>query len=69
MHASNGGLRLRIVPHFDKSKAFGATRVALHHDFGAGDAAELAEGLLQIVIAHGIWQIADVEFVAHARDS
>jgi hypothetical protein len=55
-----------ITGHFNKSKAFGATCVALHHDLGAGDGAKLTEGLFQVAIAHGIWQIADVKFVTHS---
>jgi hypothetical protein len=54
-----------IATHFDKTKTFGATGIAFHHDFGAGDATELAERLFQIAVAHGVRQIADVQFVAH----
>ena len=69
MQAGNGGLGLGVVTHFHKTKTFGAASVAFHHDFGAGDRTELAERLLQVVVAHRVRQIAYVEFVAHAKDS
>jgi hypothetical protein len=59
-------LSLSIAAHFNKTKAFGATCIALHHDLGAGDSAELTKRLFQVAIAHGIWQIADVQFVTHS---
>jgi hypothetical protein len=69
VHAIDRRLRLRITAHFDKAKAFGAAGITLHHDFGAGDGPELAERLFEIVVTHRIWQVANVEFVAHERDS
>jgi hypothetical protein len=69
VHAIDRGLGLRITAHFDKSKAFGSAGITLHHDFGAGDGPELAERLFEIVVTHRIWQVANVEFVAHERDS
>jgi hypothetical protein len=62
-------LRLSITAHFNKTKTFGASGIALHHDFGTGDGSELTKGLLKITIAHRVRQIANVEFVAHEWDS
>ena len=45
VHAFDGSLRLGIAAHLDKAKAFGTAGVALHHHLGAGDSAELTEGL------------------------
>jgi hypothetical protein len=66
IHAADGGLRLSVTAHLDKTKAFGATGVAFHHDFGAGDGAKLTKRLFQVAIAHGIRQVANVQFVAHS---
>jgi hypothetical protein len=66
IHAIDGCLGFGIAAHFNKAKAFGAACIALHHDFGAGDSAKLTKGLFQVAIAHGIWQIANVKFVAHS---
>jgi hypothetical protein len=62
-------LRVGIAAHFYETKAFGATSVAFHHDFGAGHSAEFAKSLFQITIAHRVRQVADVKFIAHERDS
>jgi hypothetical protein len=37
VHAVDRRLRLGVAAHLDKAKAFGAARVALHHDLGAGN--------------------------------
>jgi len=60
VHAVDGCLCFCIAGHFDKAKAFGATGVAFHHDFGAGNSAKLTKGLLQIFVTHRIRQVADV---------
>jgi len=60
VHAVDGCLCFCIAGHFDKTKALGATGVAFHHDFGAGDSAKLAKGLLQVFVTHRIRQVADV---------
>ena len=60
IHAIDGSLRFRIAGHFDKTKALGATRVALHHDFSTGNSAELTKRLLQIFVTHRVRQVADV---------
>jgi hypothetical protein len=65
MHASNSRLSLRIIGHFHKAEAFGATRIALHHHACAGHAAKRAEGGLQIIVTNGIWQIANVQSITH----
>ena len=65
VHAGDSCLSFGIAAHFDKAKAFGATRVAFHHDFSAGDSAKLAKRLLQVFVANRVRQIADVKFVAH----
>src|SRR5437899_2371803 len=43
VHAVDSRLGFCIAAHFDKAKAFGTTGVAFHHDFSAGDSAELAK--------------------------
>jgi hypothetical protein len=58
-----------IAAHFHKAEAFGAARIAFHHDFGAGHSTEFTEGLFQITVSHRVRQVADVKFVAHERDS
>jgi hypothetical protein len=62
-------LRFSIAAHLHKAKALGSTGIALHHDLGTGDHAELTERLLKIAIAHRISQVANVEFIAHEWDS
>ena len=61
------GLRFGVRAHLDEAEALGAAGVAVHHDLGGGDGAELRERLLQIFVAHAVGEIADVEFVAHGR--
>ena len=65
MHASNGSLRLGIVAHFHKAKAFGAACLSLHHDACAGHGAKRAKGRLQIIITHGVGQVAHVQSITH----
>ena len=69
VHAFNSSKGFGIAAHFHKSKTFGTTCIALHHDFGAGHSTELSERLLKIAVAYRIRQIADVQFIAHERDS
>jgi hypothetical protein len=69
VHAFDGSLRFGIAAHFYETKTFGATGVAFHHDLGASHRTELSERLLKIAVAYRIRQIADVQFVAHERDS
>src|SRR6218665_2955703 len=66
MQAFDGGLGFRLAGHFDKAETFGAAGVALHHDFRAVDAAVCAEGLVHVVVAEGIGQVAHIQSVAHA---
>jgi hypothetical protein len=65
MHASNGCLGLGIVCHFHEAKTFGAACIALHHDARARHGTKRAEGGLQIVVTHGIRQIAYVQSITH----
>jgi len=67
IHALNGCLCLGIAAHFDKPESLGAACVAFHHDPGAGDSAELAECLLQVVVTHTIGKVADVKLIAHQK--
>jgi hypothetical protein len=69
IHAFDGSLRFGIAAHFDETKTFRAASVALHHDLGASHRTELSKRLLKITVTHGIRQVADVQFVAHERDS
>jgi hypothetical protein len=63
----DGGLCFCIRAHFDETKALGATGVAVHHDLGGAHGPELRESILQILIAHGVGEIAHVKFVAHGE--
>lgn len=67
--ARNSCLRFGVAAHFYESKAFGATGVALHHDFGARDVAKCSKSTLQVFVAKRIRQVADVKFIAQDRDS
>src|SRR5690606_24234038 len=69
VHAFNGGQGFCIAAHLDKTEAFGAAGVAFHHDLGAVHNAISAERLLQVFVAHGVGQVAHVQFVAHDWDS
>jgi hypothetical protein len=69
VHAFDGSLRFRVAGHLDKAETFGTTGVALHHHFSAGYATKSSEGLLQVFVAHRIWQVANVQFIAHEWDS
>ena len=65
IHALNGGLCFCVAAHFHKAEAFGAAGVAFHHDASTCDSSELAERLLQVVVAHTIWKVADIQLIAH----
>jgi len=67
--ARNSCLCFGVAAHFYESKAFGATCVALHHDFGAGDVAKSSKCTLQVFVTERIRQVADVKFIAQDRDS
>jgi hypothetical protein len=65
IHAFDSSLCFGIAAHFHKAEAFGTASVTLHHDLGAVDSTEVAKSLLQVFVANGVWQIANVQFVAH----
>ena len=65
VHAVDGRLGLGVRAHLDETKALGAAGVAVHHDLGGRDGAELPERLLERLVAHGISQITYVQFVSH----
>jgi hypothetical protein len=65
MHTGNGCLGLGIVCHFHKAEAFRAACIALHHHACARYRSKRAEGGLQIVVTHRIWQIANVQSITH----
>ncbi len=67
VQAVDGGLRFSVIAHFHKTEALGATGFAVHHDFGRCHGTVFGKCVLQILIAHGIGQIAHVKFVAHER--
>jgi hypothetical protein len=69
VHTFNSSQSFGIAAHLDETKTFRAASVALHHDLGASHSTELSERLLKIAVAYRIRQIADVQFVAHERDS
>ena len=63
----NGCLRSIGRCHLDKSKAFGATAVAIHHDLGGSHGAEFGKVTFQAVVRDGIRKITNVDFVAHEK--
>src|SRR5450830_1294734 len=65
IHAVDGGLCFGVARHFHKAETLRAAGVTLHHDFGAGHSTKLAKSLFQVVVAHRVRQVADVQFVAH----
>jgi len=65
VHAVDGRLGLGIRAHLDEAEALRTARVPVHHDLCGGHCAELREGLVQRLVAHGIGKIADVKFVSH----
>ncbi len=65
VQAFDGSLRFSVGAHFNETKALGAAGFTFHHDLGAGHGAEFAEGLLEVVVADGVGQVAYVEFLAH----
>jgi hypothetical protein len=65
MHTGNGCLCLRVVAHFHKAKAFGATGIALHHHASAFDFTKRTKCVLQIFITHRVRQIAYVQSITH----
>ncbi len=69
VHAFDGCQSFGIAAHLDETKTFRAASVALHHDLGASHSTELSERLLKIAVTYRIRQIADVQFIAHERDS
>jgi hypothetical protein len=69
VHAIDGRLGFVVAAHFHKTKTLGTARVTFHHDFGAGHHAKLTKSLFQISVSNRIWQVANVKFIAHKRDS
>ncbi len=67
VHAIDGSLRFRVIAHLHKAEALGAAGLAVHHDLGRRDVAELRKSLEQRIVAHRISQITDVQFVSHGE--
>lgn len=67
VEAIDGSLGFSVGAHFNETKTLGAAGFTVHHDLGRGNGAKLGKCVLQILIAHGIGQIAHVKFVAHER--
>ena len=65
VHAIDGSLGFRVGTHFNKAEAFGAAGLAVHHHLGRSDGAKLRKRLLQRIVAHGVSQVAYVQFVTH----
>jgi hypothetical protein len=66
---SNRCLRFLIASHFNETEAFGAPGIAVIDDLGGSDGAIGGEYPLEVAAAHGVTQIADVEFLAQRRRS
>ncbi len=60
IHAIDRRLRFSIGAHFDETEAFGATGVAIHHDFGRCHGTKLRKRALQRFITNAVGQIAHV---------
>ena len=56
-----------IRGHFNETETLGATSFTIHHDLGRRHSTVFGECIHQILIAHGVGQIAHVKFVAHER--
>src|SRR5438105_543750 len=67
VHAVDGRLGFGVRAHLHEAEALGAAGIAVHHDLGGCDGAELGESLLKIVVADAVGKVAYVEFVAHWR--
>src|SRR5437667_2059576 len=67
VHAVDGRLSLGVRAHLHEAEALGAAGVAVHHHLRRRHGTELCECLLQIVVAHAVREVADVEFVAHGE--
>ena len=67
VQAVDGSLRFSVIAHFHKAEALGTAGFTVHHDLGRCNSTIFGESVLQILIAHGIGQIAHVKFVAHER--
>jgi hypothetical protein len=65
MKTFDRSLGFGIAAHFHKAEALGTAGVTIAHDFSRRDRAEFAELLFEVFVAHGVRQIADVQFVAH----
>ena len=65
VHALNSRLCFCFAAHFHKAEALGAAGVAFHHDTRTGDCTKLAECLLQVIVAHTIRKVADIQLIAH----
>ena len=65
VHCVDSGLCFSIAAHFHKAETLGATCVAFHHDFGAGNRTVCCKCLLQVFVTERIRQVAHVKFVAH----
>ena len=65
VQAVDRGLCFGVRAHFHETEALGATGFTVHHDLGGTDGTILGESVTQILITHGVGQIAHVKFVAH----
>src|SRR5947209_8253802 len=52
IHSVDCSLRLGVAAHLHEAETLGAAGLALHHDLGARDLAELVECLFQVAVTH-----------------
>lgn len=65
VEAVDGGLRFSVGAHFHETETLGAASFTVHHDLGGANGTILGKSVAQILITHGVGQIAHVKFVAH----
>jgi hypothetical protein len=62
----DGTLSFLVGGHLDEAEASGATGGHVAHDLHALDVSTAGEELLEILFAHGVWKVPNVEFSTHA---
>jgi hypothetical protein len=65
----DGGRGFFVAGHFDKTKTFAASRVAIVNDLGAGDLPVLGKQLFEIRAGYVVAQISHIKLLTHFRIS
>jgi len=66
MEGFDGGFGFGTVGHVDKSKALGTFVVAVFNDTDGLDGAVFGKGVAELLFAHVVTEVADVDFDAPA---